>query len=63
MLAVGISDGANMTREAREAMKNLREALKSDKADGTVLCASDVDQVGDDGWTPYAPLPDSTPTP
>lgn len=55
-LAVG-SNGAEMTEEARQALKEARAAL----ADQAVLCASKVDRSNSGGWTPYAPLPDESP--
>jgi hypothetical protein len=61
MIAVGSTDGATITKEGRKALKQLREALKSHESH--VQCASGVDVIGEDGWTPYAPLAQDTPTP
>jgi hypothetical protein len=61
-IAVGTRGGATLTKHARKALRRLRAALKSD--DATVLCASDVDYIGEhQGWTPYAPLPGRTRAP
>lgn len=53
MIAVA-SNGAKMTKETRRIIEEYRKAMESKDSAG--LCASDVDQLDDEGWTPYAPL-------